>query len=104
MPYRLIICERRDQADREAMAKTALAICRESRKTSGIQSAKFYWSGADNIVFLIEGDLGALNAGAGDNPAMGKLFYDMSDLTRMTMNIVLLDPRSGEQSYRSAGR
>lgn len=104
MPYRFVMCERRDNVDRTAMANTALAICRGSRKTKGINSAKFYWSGPDNIVFLIEGEMGALNAGPGDSPEMGKLLFDMSDLTRVTMNILLGEPRAGEQAYKSSGR
>ena len=104
MPYRLMIFERRDNASREEMANTALAICKGMKKVDGINSAKFYWSGLDNIVFLTEGTMEALNSGGGNNPDIIKLAFDLSDLTKQTMNILLAEPRAGEEAYRSAGR
>ena len=106
MSYRFILCERRDNADRVAMANTALAICREVKKSEGIVSAKYYWSGPDKIAFLVEGEPRILNGGVGAaNPVeMGKLLFTLSDLSRQTMDIILADPGLGAQAYQNAGR
>ena len=105
MPFRFYMFERRDNADRTAIANNALALCRAIRETNGINSAKFYWSGLDHIALLIDGENTALNAPGSGNPNQAaKAAFDLSDVTRQTMDIRLAEPRLGEEAYRSAGR
>ncbi|MBI4764317.1 MAG: hypothetical protein HY787_06910 [Deltaproteobacteria bacterium] len=58
MPIQLTIWERRDKGRRETMENKAFELCRLRRKSGGITSARFYWSGSDEIVFLVEGEGG----------------------------------------------
>ena len=105
MPIQLSILERRDSGSRETMGNAALELCRILRKRKGINSAKFYWYGPDEIVFLVEGEATAL-----DNPDpatladYSKVLYTLADHGRMSMNKRLIDPKAGLESYRSAGR
>jgi hypothetical protein len=105
MAYRLFIWERRDNADRAAFGNTALAACKIYRKTDGINSARFYWSGTERIGILLEGTPAALNSpGAGAAPSDAKVAFDMADLARQTDDILLSEAKTGEELYKSAGR
>ena len=105
MSYRFFMFERRDNAKHEDLANAALALCRGARQTNGINSAKFYWSGFDNIVFLIEGDNQALNTPFAGNPeANAKAGFAFMDLAKQTMDIRLGDPKAGADAFRMAGR
>lgn len=105
MSYRFYMFERRDHAKHEDLANTALALCKGARQTKGITFAKFYWSGFDNIVFLIEGDNQALNAPFSGNPeANAKAGFDFMDLAKQTMDIRLADPKTSAEAFRMAGR
>lgn len=105
MAIQLSIWERRDSGSRETMGNTALELCRILRKRKGINSARFYWSGSEEIVFLAEGEEAALN-----NPEqitladLARLAFLMADHARLTVNKRLMDPRTGFQNYQRAGR
>jgi len=51
MAIQLSVLERRDNADRMEIASAALTLCRAYRKQEGIVSSRFFWYGADTIVF-----------------------------------------------------
>ena len=102
MAIQQVIMERRDNADREALGNAAVAVCKASRVQDGISSARFFWYGADTIVFLIEGDGAALD-GPG-TPESAAAAFAMSDLARLVSNWRLIDPRAGVDTYRRAGR
>ena len=105
MPYRLFMFERRDNGDRNDMAMAALGWCRAIRKTAGINSAKFYWSGTESIGILLEGEGPALNSpNAGMDPADGKFGFDLGDNARMTNDIQLAEAKAGEETAKAAGR
>ena len=105
MPIQLWIWERRDSGSRETMGNTALELCRIIRKRKGINSAKFYWSGSEEVVFLMEGEAAALDTPAQDNLAeFGRLGFTLADNARMTLTKRLGDPRDALQTYRTAGR
>jgi|SaaInl7_200m_RNA_FD_contig_21_1864107_length_752_multi_12_in_0_out_0_2 hypothetical protein len=102
MPIQLVIVERRDNADREELGNAAFAACKAARAQEGIISSRFFWSGADNIVFLTEGSADALDAPAGAEAS--KATFEISDRARVTTTMRLLDPRAGVENYRKAGR
>jgi hypothetical protein len=97
--------ERRDNGDRNDMAMAALGFCRALRKTDGINSAKYYWSGTDSIGILLEGEGPALSSpGAGIDPADVKFAFDLGDAARQTMDIQLSEAKAGEETAKAAGR
>jgi hypothetical protein len=102
MPIQLIILERRDNADREDLGNAAFAMCRAMRANKGIRSSRFYWYGADTVVILTEGENEALDAPFDAENA--RAAFDLTDLARMTMNWRLIEPRTGVETYKSAGR
>jgi hypothetical protein len=105
MAIQLSIWERRDGGSRETMGNMALELCRIIRKAKGITSARFYWSGVDEIVMMAEGEAAALDMPAqatlGDYARAG---FTLADNARMTLNKRLIDPRAGVENYRIAGR
>ena len=46
--------DRRDGADRDRLGQAALAFCRALRSETGVQDARFYWSGVDSLVVLTD--------------------------------------------------
>ena len=105
MPYRLYMYERRDNGDRNEMALAALASCKIYRKTEGINSARFYWSGTERIGILLEGTPAALNTpAAGAEPSDAKVAFDMADLAKQVDDIMLSEAKAGEQTHKDAGR
>ncbi len=105
MPIQLAIWERRDNGRRETMGNVAFELCRLRRKSMGISSARFFWSGPDEIVFLVEGETAALDAPdlkiLADYAWLG---FILADQARQTLNKRMIDPRTALETYRSAGR
>jgi hypothetical protein len=105
MPIQLSIWERRDGGRRETIGTTALELCRLRRKSEGIHSARFYWSGSDEIVFLVEGEAAALDnldqKTLADYAWLGLI---LADHARPTLTKKLSEPRDALQTYRTAGR
>ena len=105
MSIEIQIWERRDGGSRETMGNTALEVCRILRKSEGINSARFYWSGTEEIVFWVEGETAAL-----DTPNQKtladyiRLGFILADNAKQTLSKRLMDPREGLQTYRTAGR
>jgi hypothetical protein len=106
MPTRIAIWERRDNGDRNVMGLAALALCREARKADGISSAKFYWGGTEDIVFLFEGEAPGIGApfASGDAAILGKATFDMADNAKQIRNYVLAGAKAGEDAYKASGR
>ena len=107
MPIQIQVWERRDSADRNALANAALDICRASRATEGIRSSRFYWSGADTVVFLTDGETQALNDlgdGSKVTADQARALFTLSDLARATDSRRLAEPGAGQEIYRRAGR
>ncbi len=107
MPIQLQVWERRDSADRNALGNTALDLCRISRAVDGIRSSRFYWNGADNVVFLTDGETAALDT-LGD-PAkvtadQARALFALADLANATLSMRLGEPRAGAEAYSRAGR
>jgi hypothetical protein len=94
--------ERRDAADREAMAKNALALTQALRAADGVRSSRFYWANADTIVIMTDADA-ALSSTPPSADAARALFT-LADMGRLTRDESWLDPSTGEQAYRAAGR
>ncbi len=93
--------DRRDDAERGAMAIAALAYCRTA-KAAGIR-ARFYWTGADSIAIIAEAD----SAGAFDAPPtaeLAKAVFVLGDLARETAQERWISPRTGADAYQAAGR
>jgi len=105
MPIQLMIWERRDNGDREAMGNTALDLCRIIRRRDGITSARFYWSLSETMVFLTEGEAVALDTPGQVAPAeYSRAGLAFADNARLTLNIRLAEPRDALETYRAAGR
>jgi hypothetical protein len=105
MAIQLSIWERRDNGSRETMGNTALELCRIIRKRKGINSARFYWAGSEEIVFLAEGEESAIGTSELMTEAdYARLGFILADNARLTANKRLMDPRTGVQNYRTAGR
>ena len=107
MAIQLQVWERRDSADRNALGNAALDLCRASRATEGIRSSRFYWNGADAVVFLTDGETAALDAladGAKVSADQARALFTLSDLAKATLSMRLAEPRAGEETYRRAGR
>ena len=103
MPIQFSVYERRDNGDRDEMAKAALEICRISRKTQGITSARYYWTG-DSIAFITEGESTAINKIATtDQKNYYRAAFILMDNTRTTLNLNLQEPREAVQ-MRDDGR
>ena len=105
MPIQMSIWERRDSADRRALAEKALELCRIAKAREGMRSARFFWYMVDTIVFLFEGEAKALdNPGAAAPADYARVAFEFADMARFTLNWRLAEPRAGEESYRAAGR
>jgi hypothetical protein len=105
MPIQLMVWERRDSGNREAMGNTAVEMCRIARKNKGMTSSRFYWSGMESIVFLNEGETAALDVPGAAAPAdFWRLAFTLADNARMTLNMRLAEPRDALQTVRAAGR
>jgi len=105
MPIQMGAWERRDNADRRAMGNTALELCRILRKRDGITSSRFYWYGTETIVVLTEGEAAALDTPSQGAPAdYARVGFALADMARNILNWRLADPRTGEETYRQAGR
>jgi hypothetical protein len=105
MPIQLAIWERRDNGRRETIGNIAFELCRLRCRGEGITSSRFYWSGSDEIVFLVEGEAVALDIP--DQKILADyawLGFMLADLARQTLNKCLIDPRAGLETYRIAGR
>ena len=102
MPIQIMVCERRDNADRMELGNAALAACRSIRARAGISSSRFYWYLTDTVVILTEGEASALDA-PGD-AEYARTGFELTDLARVTINMRLVDPRAGVETYKSAGR
>ena len=102
MSIQLYVWERRDSADRVALGNAALDLCRSTRAIKGISSSKFYWYGPDTVVTLTEGETEALDAPIDADSA--RAVFALADFARPMMDWRLLDPRTGEETYRRAGR
>jgi hypothetical protein len=93
--------ERRSDADREALGKSALALT-QAMRSSGATDARFYWSGPDTVVVQV--DVGERMTEAPPSPEAARALFAMGDLARQSHRELWMAPRAGEQAYRSAGR
>ena len=67
-----------------------------------VLSLIIYWYGPDTVVTLTEGETEALDAPIDADSA--RAVFALADLARPMMDWRLLDPRTGEETYRRAGR
>ena len=103
MAHLLTRYDRRDEADRDALARAALDLCRATRAQDGITSSRFYWVNADTVVVLSEAESMEKFDGAGSADA-AKAIFAISDLARATGTERWIDPRTGAEAYRLAGQ
>lgn len=94
--------ERRDDADREALGKGALALTQAIKAADGVRSSKFYWVNADTVVVLTDGESSFSDAPPTADAA--RALFALSDLARQTRDEQWIDPGTGERTYRDAGR
>lgn len=95
--------ERRDSADREALARAALDLCRANRAAKGMRGSRFYWMGADTIV--IQSDAESFEVfDKPASPETARAVFVLADLARPAGGERWSEPRLGEEIYRLAGR
>lgn len=91
--------ERRDNADRDALGRAALAACRSARTDT--RRARFYWASADEIVILTEAP--ETRDFFGDPTAEGAAAaFGLSDLARRVDYQLWAEAGRGEQTFRLA--
>lgn len=91
--------ERRDNADRDALGRAALAYCRATRTDTS--RARFYWASADEIVILAEAP--ETRDFFGDaTPQGAAAAFGLSDLAHRVDFQLWMEAGRGEQTYRLA--
>jgi hypothetical protein len=93
--------ERRDGADRNALAMAALEYCRAMREENGVSDARFYWSGVDTLSVLAHVEsVDILNRLT--TPRLAKASFALADLARQTTTEAWFDAHVGEAMYATA--
>ena len=91
--------ERRDGTERANLATAAFAWCQAMKRSEQpARSAKFYWTDADSVVVVADVDEERGDA------EIAKTLFSLSDLARRTSYERWMDPKSGEEAYKTAGR
>jgi hypothetical protein len=93
--------ERRSNADREALGKSALALT-QALKGAGAGSSRFYWAAPDTVV--VQTDVGGSMTELPPSPEAARALFALGDLARQTRREQWIDAGTGERTYRSAGR
>ncbi len=93
--------ERRDGADRNAFGMAALGLCRALKATDGVQDARFYWSGTDNLVVLTHVDSAEVLNRA-PSAALAAANFGLADLARETGSETWFDAATGKAMYDAA--
>jgi hypothetical protein len=103
MPILVGRWERRDNADRNALGRAALDVCRANRAADGVRGSRFFWASTDHIVTMTEAE----SAQVFDQPAtadQARAAFALSDLARPVSTERWADPRAGEDTFHRAGR
>lgn len=93
MPIGFSRYERRDGADRNELALTALELCRRQKANPKVRSARYYWHGASEIVFITDGEPGWNDYNPNPDPGMTKALFKIDSLARFV----------GQETWREAG-
>lgn len=102
MEYGVWRVERRDSADRDEFARSALAYCRAVRHMEGVDDCRFYWKPVDQVVIIAQG--ASADAWNTSSPELAAATFDLYDHGRAVGYEQWLDAKTGEEIYRSAGR
>ena len=103
MAIRATHWRRRDGADREAFGSAAYDFCRASRTVQGMNNSRFYWTDTDTLVILGDAESAEVFDRPG-TPEIGKAVFVLADLAQQIRDERWVDPRSGQEAYRQAGR
>jgi hypothetical protein len=93
--------ERRSDADREELARSALALT-QAMRAAGAATSRFYWAAPDTVV--VQTDVGASMSEAPPSPEAAQALFGLGDLARQTRREQWVDAGAGERTYRDAGR
>ncbi len=102
MQYGIWHVERRDSADRDQLARAALALCKAVRGLDGVAGCRYYWKPSDTVVIVAEGESAA--AWRAPSADVARASFDLYDLGREVGYEEWIDARSGQDVYTSAGR
>ena len=94
--------DRRDGADRVSMAQAAFELCRAQRAMAEVEDSRFYWTGPDQVVVQVR--LSEPVDWAQPEPGVAKSLFALADQARQTRTENWMDPATGEDNYRRAGR
>ncbi len=103
MALRATHWERRDGTDREAFGNAAYNLCRTSRAVQGMNNCRFYWINTDTLVILGDAESPEVFDRPG-TPELLKAAFALADLAHQIRDERWVDPRSGQEAYRQAGR
>ncbi|MCC6961564.1 MAG: hypothetical protein IT301_17075 [Dehalococcoidia bacterium] len=95
--------ERRDAADRDALGRAALDVCRANRAVSGMRSARFYWTNTDTVALLLDAESQEVFDRPG-TPDQLRAAFALSDLARNVGSERWTSAGEGEAAFRGAGR
>ena len=103
MPLFISKWERRDGADRDALGRAALNVCRWARAQESVRDARFYWANADTVAFVTGVEPGGRwGIGSGLPPTAdgSRVQFALSDLARLGSSEEWQDANVGEQAFR----
>ena len=93
--------ERRDGADRTALALAALKLCEALKGTDGVQDARLYFSKTDCPTILIHVDSADVLDRMTYAPAVSAAHFAVGDLARHTGTETWLDAGNAEKMFNA---
>lgn len=108
MPVGIFKAYRQPGADRVELGQAALDWCRAVRNADGAR-ARFYWIGPNAVGFIVEAETSdGLTAALGESskpvPEIMQAAFRLADLADPRPAERWIDPHSGDEAYRMAGR
>lgn len=94
---------RRDSADRAMLGQTAFDLCKAQRAAGAVADSKFYWLDPDTVVVQVTAESPA-DLNQEPTADTSRALFELADLARQTRHEQWLDPRTGQDNYRLAGR
>ncbi|MDX1621986.1 MAG: hypothetical protein R3320_13395 [Nitriliruptorales bacterium] len=102
MGIEVIYWERRDAADRNEMGQAALGLCRAQKVLDGVEDSRFYWRTPDQLVIQIHTSKNV--DWSKPDPKVAASLFHLADLARQTGSENWMEPSTGLDNYRAAGR
>lgn len=101
MSYTVSHWSRRSEADRDDLGEAALEWCNAARAYAGASTARFYWTGPDDLVTVTE----VRSADPFETtppPELTSAMLHLADKARRVREERWIAPGEGEERYRAA--